>query len=476
MNDHQAHATVLRTDVAVIGAGTAGLAAERAARKNGASTLLIDPAFSGTTCAQVGCMPSKLLIAASREAARIGRASLFGIEIEGMRVDGPAVLRRVRDERDRFARLIRESIDHLPEGVKIKARARFDGPHRLVLDDGRSVEARAVVIATGSAPFLPEPFAALGEAALTSDTVFELADLPRRLAVIGSGAIGLELAQAFAHLGVEVTLFDKGERMAKVRCKKVHAQLRDVLTENLALHLGVDVTPHVDPEGARLSWTGASEGEAIFDKVLVAVGRKPQIDGLGLDSTGLELDDRGVPRHERATMRCGQSGVFLAGDAAADLPLLHEASHEGAIAGRNAAALPAPITVERYTPFAITFTEPVLATIGEAEEDAAVTGTADFSDQGRSRVDGVNRGTLTLYAAAPDGRLIGADLIAPAGEHLAHMLAWAVQSGLTATQLLNMPFYHPTVEEGLKQALRTICAATPIALPPDQDAGTPAGG
>jgi len=444
--------TTLCCDVAVIGGGTAGLAAERAARKNGASTLLIDPEFGGTTCAQVGCMPSKLLIAASREAERIRRAKLFGLVVEGIKIDGPAVLRRVRTERDRFARLTRESIQDLPERVAVRARASFIGAGRLQLDDGR-----------------------VGDAALTSDTIFELDDLPERLAVIGSGTIGLELAQAFAQLGVEVTLFDKGERMAKIRCAKVHAQLRAILDDKMTVRLGVDVTPHRDEDGAKLSWTGSSEGEAFFDKVLVAVGRKPQLDGLQLESVQLELDDNGVPRHDRATMRCGESAVFLAGDAAGDLPLLHEASHDGAIAGRNAAAFPAPIPVDRNPPFAITFTEPVLARIGKAEENGAVTGTADFSDQGRARVDGQNRGVLTLYAAAPDGRLIGADLVAPAGEHLAHMLAWAVQGGLTATQLLNMPFYHPTVEEGLKQALRTICAATPIALPPDQDAGMPAG-
>lgn len=475
MTEKQACDIVLKTDVAVIGGGTAGLAAERAARKNGASTLLIDPDFNGTTCARVGCMPSKLLIAASREAARIGRAGLFGIEVEGMRIDGPAVLRRVRAERDRFACLTRESIARLPKDVTIRARARFEAPGRLILDDGRRVEARTIIIATGSAPILPQPFAALGEVALTSDTVFDLKDLPKRLAVVGSGAIGLELAQAFAYLGVEVTLFDKAVRLAKVRCNKVHGRLRDVLEDNLTLHLGVEVVPHASEHGVRLTWSGASSGEAVFDKVLVAVGRKPQFGGLDLDRAGLDLDDRGVPIHEPATMRCGESAVFLAGDAAADLPLLHEASHEGAIAGRNAAAFPASIPVERSTPFAITFIEPALATIGKAEEEGAVTGSADFSDQGRARVDGINRGVLTLYAAAPDGRLIGADLIAPAGEHLAHMLAWAVQGGLTATQLLTMPFYHPTVEEGVKKALRAICAATPIVLPPDQDAGTPSG-
>lgn len=464
-----------RYDVAIIGAGTAGLAAERAARKNGASTVLIDPAFAGTTCATVGCMPSKLLIAAAREAHRIGRAGLFGIDIDAARVDGPAVLRRVRAERDRFAALTRESIESLPDGVAIRARARFTGPDRLLLDTGRIIEARAIIVATGSAPVLPDAFAALRDVAITSETVFELADLPRRLAVIGSGAIGLELAQAFAHLGVEVALFDRADRVANIRCPKVQATLRDILERDLDLHLGVGVVARKHEHGVHLSWSGRDQGDGLFDKVLVAVGRHPQIRGLDLDRAGVELDPRGVPVHDRATMRCGDSTIFLAGDVAADLPLLHEASHDGAIAGRNAVALPAAVRSDRNTRFSITFTEPTLATIGDAEADGAVTGTADFADQGRSRVEGRNEGKLTLYAAAPDGRLIGADLIAPAGEHLAHILAWAIQRRVTATELLELPFYHPTIEEGLKQALRTICAATPLPLPQNQDAGTPAG-
>ncbi|WP_288046213.1 FAD-dependent oxidoreductase, partial [Sphingomonas sp.] len=235
--------------MAIIGAGTAGLAAERAARKNGASTVLIDPAFAGTTCATVGCMPSKLLIAAAREAHRIGRAGLFGIDIDAARVDGPAVLRRVRAERDRFAALTRESIESLPDGVAIRARARFTGPDRLLLDTGRIIEARAIIVANGSAPVLPDAFAALRDVAITSETVFELADLPRRLAVIGSGAIGLELAQAFAHLGVEVALFDRADRVANIRCPKVQATLRDILERDLDLHLGVGVVARKHEHG-----------------------------------------------------------------------------------------------------------------------------------------------------------------------------------------------------------------------------------
>lgn len=465
----------LRCDVVVIGAGTAGLAAERAARANGASTLLIDPDFNGTTCANVGCMPSKLLIAAARARHAVDLAEVFGVEVGRVSVDGMAVMDRVRKERDRFAASTQRSIEKIPGTIRIKARANFAAPGKLQLDDGRLIDARAIVIATGSRSALPDPFAALGKRALTNENVFELKTLPRRLAVVGSGAIGLEMAQAFARLGVEVALFDKSETMAKLRCPRVHKALKAIIERDIDLHLGVDVTPELRDDGVCIRWSGTSQGEALVDHVLVAVGRPPVLDGLAIDRAGLDLDDKGVPCHDRATMRCGESNVFLAGDVCADLPLLHEASHDGAISGRNAAAYPAPVRTERYVPFSITFTDPQVVSIGDAEEDGAVSGTADFTDQGRAQVEARNEGALTLYAAAPDGVLIGADLVAPAGEHLGHLLAWAIQQKMTATQLLKMPFYHPTIEEGLKQALRTVCAATPIAIPENHDAGSPAG-
>ena len=331
------------------------------------------------------------------------------------------------------------------------------------------------MIATGSAPFIPDQFAGLGTRLLTNENVFDLEDLPDRLAVVGSGAIGLELAQAMARLGVEVTLFDLGDRLGGIRCDKVHASLKSIIEEGLTLRLGVELEVMVTDSGASIAWTGPASGKADFDYILVATGRPPNLDSLNLAAAGIALDDNGVPVHDRDTMQCGDSSIFLAGDIANDLPLLHEASHDGAIAGRNAVAFPASTHAQRFTPFSITFTSPPVARIGQSEEDGVITGTADFSDQGRARVEGVNQGVLTLYAAAPDGRLIGADLCTPASEHLAHMLAWAVQQGQTATQLLEMPYYHPTIEEGLKQALRTICAATPLDLPEDQDRGAPSG-
>jgi len=468
----------LHCDVAVIGAGTAGLAAERAARRNGASTLLIDPHFSGTTCANVGCMPSKLLIAAAKRAEHVRRASLFGIRVDGLQIDDAAVMQRVRDERNRFAALTRKQIEKLDPATRLTGRARFAAPTTLELDDGRRINARAIIIATGSAPALPPPFEALGDRVLTNESLFELKQLPKRVAVVGTGSLGLEFAQALARLGVKVTLLGKETTRAKVRCPRVHDALLAVLKRDMDIHLGVDVHPERSDEGVHVRWSGkdVADGSVQVDYVVAALGRPPNLDSLALDKAQLAVDEHGVPCHDRQTMRCGDSAVFLAGDAAADLPLLHEASSDGAIAGRNAAAMPDRITVKRHVPLSITFTDPPVASIGHSEDEGAVTGTADFDDQGRARVDGVNEGTLTLYAAAPEGTLIGADLVAPAGEHLAHLLAWAVETGCTASRLLELPFYHPTMEEGLKQALRSICAATPIALPADHDAGAPSGG
>ena len=420
-------------------------------------------------------MPSKLLIAASHAAHAARSSRQFGIEVRDFRIDGKAVMQRVRSERDRFVKLTQDSFDEIPDGIRLRGLAKFVDHGTLSLDDGRMIEAGSVVIATGSSPSVPDAFAKLGNRILTNDTIFDLEDLPNSLAVIGSGSIGLELAQAMARLGVEVTLFDNGDRLGGVRCDKVHAALKTAIEDDLRLVLNVELKPSAADAGIRIEWSGDSSGDATFDYALVATGRPPNLASLNLAASGLALDSYGVPEHDRETMRCGDSPIFLAGDVGHDLPLLHEASHDGAIAGRNAVAFPASIKANRFTAFSITFTSPPVARIGKSEDDGVITGTAEFNDQGRARVEGVNQGVLTLYAAAPDGRLIGADLFTPASEHLAHIIAWAVQHGHTATQLLGMPFYHPTIEEGLKSALRTICGATPLALPTDQDRGAPSG-
>lgn len=467
--------TELQCDVAIIGGGTAGLAAERSARRAGARTLLIDDGFTGTTCATVGCMPSKLLIAAAHVAHDVRQAGLFGIKVAEPVIDGPAVMKRVRAMRDAFVEGTLESVAALPAGVAISGRARFASATGLILEDGREIMAKAVVIATGSKPNVPEMFAALGNLALTNETIFELTDLPASIAVIGAGPLGLELAQALCRLGVDTHVFDEGDTLAGIEDPDVASDLKAILEREIVIHLGVEVEAKRAGDEVELGWSGSGNGNRRFAYVLVATGRAPRLAGLDLATTGIELDDHGTPTYDPATMQCGDSAIFLAGDADASRPVLHEASSEGAIAGRNAASFPAVHPAERAVPFSIMFTDPTVAVIGEPGRKEHVTGSASYADQGRAKVDARNAGCARIYADQPDGKLVGAVIAAPGGEHMGHLLAWAIGRGETATSLLDLPFYHPTVEEGLKPALRQICDIVHAPQSPDRDNGVPPG-
>ncbi|MBC3940284.1 dihydrolipoyl dehydrogenase [Sphingomonas albertensis] len=465
--------TKLTCDVAIIGAGTAGLAAERSARRNGANTLLIDEGFGGTTCASVGCMPSKLLIAAGNAMHAVKHASVFGVEASG-KVDGVAVMARVRQERDAFVAGVETSIDKLPEEVKIEARAKFAGTTILSLSDGRKIHAKSVVIATGSSPAIPEMFDAVRDRVLTNESIFELADLPGSIGVIGAGALGLELAQAMARLGVETVVFDTGETIGGLKDPHVAEAYHAILSREMPILLGVELRVEPDGDGVKLAWSGSASGEQRFDYLLVATGRPPRIKGIGLETTGLALDDHGMPDYDPETMQCGSAPIFIAGDADHDRAVLHEASAEGMIAGRNAASYPEVTPGKRTVPFAITFTHPNVAVIGKiAKDDDAdsVIGTASYDDQGRAKVEACNAGLVRFYADRRDGRLTGATMAGPAVEHSAHLIAWAIQSGWTATEVLDLPFYHPTFEEGMKGALRSICSEVHAPTPPDRDDG-----
>jgi dihydrolipoamide dehydrogenase len=464
----------LSCDVAIIGAGTAGLAAERSARKAGAKTLLIDDRFAGTTCANVGCMPSKLLIAAANAAFNARKASTFGIETKTS-VDGRAVMARVREERDGFVAATLKSIEKIPAGICIKQRARFSDKTVLALDDGRKVSAKAIVIATGSRPNVPSLFDRLGDIVLTNETIFELPSLPRSIAVVGAGPLGLELAQALARLGVQITVFDQGEHIAALRDAEVAQNVQSSLGKEFPIHLSVKLDVDGDGQIARLSWSGASSGTASFERVLVAAGRPPTLHGLNMATTGLEMNAHGVPKFDPSTLQCGRAPIFLAGDADAQRPVLHEASSEGAIAGRNAASFPRVRKAKRAVPLSIMFTDPPLAMIGAHPSDAMVVGSASYVDQGRAKVEARNAGLVQIYASPDTGIITGATLFGPGMDHIAHLFAWAIERRETADTLLQLPSYHPTFEEGLKPALREICEAVKSADLGDLDEVAPPG-
>ncbi|KOF52302.1 MULTISPECIES: dihydrolipoyl dehydrogenase [unclassified Achromobacter] len=452
----------LHTDIAVIGAGTAGLAAYRAARAAGKRALLIEGGPYGTTCARVGCMPSKLLIAAAEAAHQAAHAEAFGVHVSGdIAVDGAEVMARVKRERDRFVGFVLEGVENIPAQDKLRGYARFVSDTVLRVDDHTEVHASRVVIATGSRPSVPPPLRDLGDRLVLNDDVFEWNDLPARVAVFGPGVIGLELGQALARLGVDVRVFGVSGSLGGISDPAVRQSARRIFQREFYLDPDARVldTRRVGDEvEVRYVALDNSERTERFDYALVATGRRPNVDGLGLEHTTLALNAQGVPAFDRDTLQAGDSPIFIAGDANADAPLLHEAADEGRIAGENAARFPDVRKGLRRAPLAVVFSDPQIAVAGAAHARLApgtfVTGEVDFGDQGRSRVMLKNRGLLHVYADIATGRFLGAEMIGPSAEHIGHLLAWAVQQELTVARMLEMPFYHPVVEEGLRTALR----------------------
>lgn len=450
-------------DVAVIGAGSAGLAAYRAAKAEGARTLLIEAGPGSTTCARFGCMPSKLLLAAARAARDANCAPTFGVKTEGVVVDAKAVMARFQRERDGFVADILQEMSDIPAADKVHGRARFAGPDSLTVDDDTLITAGAIVIATGARPVVPQDLRdACQERVVPHETVFDLETLPRTLAVIGAGPLGLELALAFSRLGVKTTLFDEGDRIGAVRDPAVASAVRETFEQALKLELGVQVQAKRKADGdILLSWTDQGKARrGTFEYVLDAAGRAPAVDHLDLNLTGLPLGDSGVPTFDAQTLRCGASSIFIAGDVNDARPVLHEASLQGELAGRNAARRRRRRLQKRdpMPSLAIVYSDPDIAAVGapwdeEAARDWVIGCSADV---GRARVDAKTPGVLRLYADAGSGALIGGEMFGPDVEHLAHLLAWAVQLSLTAKDVLALPFYHPTVEEGLRTALRDI--------------------
>lgn len=458
--------TQIDTDVAVIGAGTAGLAAYRAARTAGKRALIIEGGAYGTTCARVGCMPSKLLIAAADAAHGVARFEEFGLRLKGpLRVDGPAVMARVKRERDRFVGFVLDGVNNMPAADKIRGHARFVDAHTLQVDGQTMVRASSIVIATGASASIPPQLQSLAERVIVSDDVFEWNDLPRSVAVFGAGPIGLELGQALARLGVTVCVFGRGHGIGALTDPAIKQYAADTLSNEFCLDTDATVNSVERTDaGVTVRFRGRDGSEAIktFDYALAATGRTPNIAQLDMANANIALDAKGVPVFDRSTLQCGDSPIFIAGDANADRPLLHEAADEGRIAGDNAARYPEIRPGQRRAALSVVFTDPNIALVGGSWKNLQsadfVTGEVSFEDQGRSRVMLVNKGLMHLYADRCSGRFLGAEMIAPRAEHLAHLLAWSVQSGLTVAQMLAMPFYHPVIEEGLRTGLRDLAA------------------
>ena len=293
----------LHVDVAIIGAGTAGLSAYRSVKRAGKTAVIIEDGPYGTTCARVGCMPSKLLIAAADAAHHAQTMNEFGVHISiPVQVMGKQVMQRVRDERDRFVGFVLDDVEKISSNDRLRGTASFIDDSHLNVGGHTRVEANSVVIATGSSAIVPNELVPLGDRAIINDDVFNWLDLPKSVIVLGAGVIGLELGQALSRLGVEVTIVNRSESLAGISDPEVKGSARQTFEQELTMHFsttvesatlledGVEVTLK-DAEGASFSVRA--------EKVLCAAGRQPNIAALALENTSAVLDERGQPEFNK---------------------------------------------------------------------------------------------------------------------------------------------------------------------------------
>ncbi len=395
----------------------------------------------------------------------INEASDFGVIPNGEPIiDGIKVMQRVRNERDRFVGFVLDTIESIPQENKIRGYAKFIDDQTLQVDDHTKVEANSIVIATGSSPTILPMFEAVGDRLIINDNVFDWEDLPGSVVVFGAGIIGLELGQAFHRLGVRVKILSKFGLVGPLNHTEIKQYADHTFREEFYLDTDaetMDIKKVGDQVEVKFKDKVGKEQTEQFDYLLAATGRTPNVRNLGLENTSLELDERGIPIFNRFTLQCGDSSIFIVGDADNDLPLLHEAATEGRIAGENAASFPEVHAGHRTVPLTVVFTDPQMAIVGSSYNELLetpnicfVTGRVSFENQGRSRVMLKNKGILHIYAEYGSGIFLGAEMFGPRAEHIAHLLAWALEQRMCIPEMLQMPFYHPVIEEGLRTALR----------------------
>ena len=460
-------------DVAVIGAGSSGMSAYKAAKKEGKKACVIESGLYGTKCATYGCMPSKLLIAASDVAHNVTTASHFGIKVDDIAVDRSAVMRRVRSERERFVNFVKDDIRDFPDKDKILGRYEFQDDHTLHSKLAeRTITAKTFVIATGSVPFVPKVLRPI----LSEDVVYDTEDffnlhiLPKSVAVIGSGVIGMELGQALSRLGVKTTILGVRNNIGTLKDPDVLEKANEIFHEELNLYNNAEVTnAYIVKENydrkVVVCWNeNGTEHSDEFELILNATGTRPNVLGLELINTSVQLDENKVPVFDLNTLECLRideepPNIFVAGDVMRYREILHEAILEGQHAGWNAANYLKIKERKIRVPLSVMFTDPQVMTVGQTypdlEQGSYAVGIADYADQGRSRIMLKNRGMLHMYFSALGGRmLLGAEMCGPYAEFFGAWFATMIKRAMTVDDILEEPFYHPTVFESVRTACR----------------------
>ncbi|MHC4380317.1 MAG: dihydrolipoyl dehydrogenase family protein [Planctomycetota bacterium] len=454
-------------DVLVLGGGTAGTAAAKAAVQAGARVAMFNDGELGGLCILRGCMPTKTMLHAAHLRHEAEHHRTPGIAQETLVADFPEVM---RNKDLKVARFKRAKISGIEGGgyEVIDARARFAGPDTVEANGETYRFTRGAVIAVGSNITIP-PIEGIEEVPYwTSDDIMALTEQPDSVAVIGSGAIGLELAQFLARMGTQVELVSRRPVFADWGAS-VADEVAAILEDEPRLHNHSPATPVAvrhEERGIALEVEKESGKETIRAKhLLVATGRRAAVDDLQLEQAGIEMDRGQVKTN--SDLRTTNPKVFVAGDATGDRLLLHVANWEGVAAGQGAAEVEEVEPVEQRLNMSVVFTDPPLASIGMTEQDAeqegiaAITAEARFPETGRAITMDVAHGVMRLVASADRGEILGAQILGPRADDLVHVVSSIMYYRGTAKDMLAMPWYHPTLSEVLLSLARSLDAQVP---------------
>ncbi|NLY33892.1 MAG: dihydrolipoyl dehydrogenase [Alcaligenaceae bacterium] len=453
------HKTI-HTEVAIIGAGTAGLYALREVRRANKQFVMIDKGPLGTTCARVGCMPSKLALHAGAIRQQINTQAATPLALPNLNQTWATL----REQRDTFTDRAIKTTQAAAQNQLITGAARFLDPVTIKITQDNIttlVHAEKVIIANGSRPAVPGWLEPVREYTVSTDEIFELKELPSSIGILGLGAIGMEMGLALSRLGVRVVGADLSSAIAGIGDPLINQQAIQRFGKEMELWLGQPTAVSLAEKGVLLQ---SGNRQIKVDLLLAALGRRPNLDALNLQEAGFPLNEKGIPVFNPHTMQVEGLPVFLAGDCTSSKTLMHEASAEGSIAGFNAVQNH-PVAFKRMVPLGIAFSDPDIFSAGaskaELDKHNIITGLAEGGSNGRARILSEADSLLHIYADAENGTLLGAAGMAPHAEHLAHLLAWAIQRGETAVSLLQMPFYHPVLEEMVQSALQDIVRQLP---------------
>jgi dihydrolipoamide dehydrogenase len=440
----------------VIGGGTAGLITANVAAQSKAKVALVERHLMGGDCLNTGCVPSKALIASAKLVHHARRAAEFGINIKGeIEVDFPKVMNQVQgiidyiapvDSRERYRSLGCDCFE---------ASAQIVSKHEVQIGDKVFTTAH-IVIATGATPLIPEVPGIDAIKVLTSDNLWAIRTLPKRLLVIGSGPIGCELAQAFQRLGSEVTIISNSKTILAREDVDVAAHLHAVF-----LHEGIKL--HSEAKMLRFTTLGEThklefmcEGKTMeceFDQVLVAAGRRANTSGFGLEKVGVELNANGTIKVD-AHQRTNVTNIWACGDVSGPYQFTHMASHQAGYVAMNVLASPLKKFAVDYAQVPwVTYTDPEIARVGMNETEARAQNTKfdvshfNFSHQDRAITERENSGFVKVLTAPGSDRILGATIVGPhAGELLAEFNL-AVKNKLGLKAILNTIHPYPTLSE-----------------------------